>query len=93
MDRIDKPDDKPEKPADVDVRDGLNRDHSGHQDKRIDHSHIDRVIDRPEKPDNLDLRDNTSNDLRDSIRDTIDIPDRARDHSNHHDRPIHDRVN
>lgn len=92
MDRIDKLDDKPEKPADVDVRDGLNRDHSGHHDKRIDHTHIDRVIDRPEKPDNLDLRDNSSNDLRDSVRDTIDIPDRARDHSHHHDRPIHDRV-
>ncbi|MCC7091740.1 MAG: hypothetical protein IT524_07270 [Nitrosomonas sp.] len=91
MDRIDKLDNKPEKPVDVDARDGLNRDHSGHHDKRIDHSHIERVIDRPEKPDNLDLRDNSSNDLRDNVRDTIDIPDRARDHSHHHDRPIHDR--
>jgi len=91
MDRIDGRDDKPEKPADIDVRDGSNRDHSGHQDKRIDHSHIERVIDRPEKPDNLDLRDNSNNDLRDNVRDIIDVPDRARDHSHHHDRPIHDR--
>lgn len=89
MNKIDKLDDKPEKPADVNARDGLNRDHSGHQDKRIDHSHSDSAIDRPEKPGDFDLRDNSSNDLRDSVRDTIDIPDRARDH--HHDRPIHDR--
>ena len=89
MDRLDKPDEKPERSGDSDARNGLDRDHSGRQEKHMDHTPGDRTIDRPEKPGDLDVRDGSASDMRDSVRDTIDIPDRVRDH---HDRPTHDRI-
>ncbi len=90
-DKVEKLNDRLEKSGESNVREGSGSEQSGRQDKHSDHPQIDNLSDRPERPGEFDSRDASSNDVRDSVRDTIDIPDRVRDHG-HHDRPIHDRT-